>query len=107
MGRRSEGILCCHGDTTSGQLDRHAIGPLVLAERHPKQIRTRVAYDSNSGKRLGRHALPHCRFLARLSGMETARRAIHYVAPVGEKEIYLERANQAIGPYLVNELKAG
>ncbi len=45
--------------------------------------------------------------LARLSGMETARRAIHYVAPVGEKEIYLERATQAIGPYLVNELKAG
>lgn len=40
--------------------------------------------------------------LARLSGMETARRAILYVAPVGEKEIYLERATQAIGPYLVN-----
>ena len=52
MGRCRERIGCCHGDATSAQLDRHAIGPLVLAERHPKQIRTQVVHDSNSRERL-------------------------------------------------------
>lgn len=31
-------------------------------------------------------------FIARLEGVETARSAIHYVAPVGEKEEYVTRA---------------
>lgn len=31
-------------------------------------------------------------FIARLEGVEAARSAIEYVAPVGEKDIYIERA---------------
>ncbi|NLP63554.1 DJ-1/PfpI family protein [Paraburkholderia sacchari] len=39
-------------------------------------------------------------FIARLAGVEAARRAIHYVAPVGEKEIYVARAMANISPFL-------
>lgn len=38
--------------------------------------------------------------IARLEGEEAARSAMHYVAPVGEKEIYVERAMANIAPYL-------
>ncbi|MFP3605142.1 DJ-1/PfpI family protein [Paraburkholderia sp. SIMBA_053] len=38
--------------------------------------------------------------IARLEGVEAARNAIHYVAPVGEKEIYVERAMSNIAPFL-------
>jgi len=38
--------------------------------------------------------------LARTEGLEAARQALHYVAPVGEKEATVERAMAAIGPYL-------
>jgi len=38
--------------------------------------------------------------IARLEGIEAARSAMHYVAPVGEKEIYIERMLQNITPYL-------
>ena len=38
--------------------------------------------------------------IARLVGVEEARSAIHYVAPVGEKEQYVERALANITPYL-------
>ena len=38
--------------------------------------------------------------IARLRGTQAARDALHYVAPVGEKEEYVERAWRAIGPYL-------
>lgn len=38
--------------------------------------------------------------IARTEGESAARDALHYVAPVGEKEIYVERALAAIGPYL-------
>lgn len=33
-------------------------------------------------------------------GMENAKQAIHYVAPVGQKEEYLARALQVVGPYV-------
>lgn len=39
-------------------------------------------------------------FIARLVGVEAAREALHYVAPVGEKEMYVERAMSNIAPYL-------
>ncbi|WP_455281535.1 DJ-1/PfpI family protein [Cupriavidus necator] len=39
-------------------------------------------------------------FIARLEGVEAARSAIHYVAPVGEKEIYVTRAMANIAPFL-------
>jgi transcriptional regulator GlxA family with amidase domain len=38
--------------------------------------------------------------IARFEGMEAAQAAMHYVAPVGEKEIYVERAIANISPYL-------
>ncbi|WP_374556947.1 DJ-1/PfpI family protein [Aquitalea pelogenes] len=38
--------------------------------------------------------------IARLEGMQAAREALHYVAPVGEKEDYLARALQHVSPYL-------
>jgi transcriptional regulator GlxA family with amidase domain len=38
--------------------------------------------------------------IARLEGKEAAERALHYVAPVGEKEEYVERAWGNIGSYL-------
>lgn len=41
-----------------------------------------------------------CWILARLEGIEVAEEAIHYVAPVGEKEAYVNRAMANISPYL-------
>lgn len=38
--------------------------------------------------------------IARLEGLEAAESAMHYVAPVGEKEAYVERAMANITPYL-------
>ena len=39
--------------------------------------------------------------IARLMGTEAATSAMHYVAPVGEKDDYVARAMRAIAPYLV------
>jgi transcriptional regulator GlxA family with amidase domain len=38
--------------------------------------------------------------IARLQGIEAARSALHYVAPVGEKDEYVARAMRNITPYL-------
>jgi transcriptional regulator GlxA family with amidase domain len=38
--------------------------------------------------------------IARLAGEEAARDALHYVAPVGEKDEYVSRAMKNISPYL-------
>lgn len=38
--------------------------------------------------------------IARLEGLEAAKSAMHYVAPVGEKELYVDRAVANITPYL-------
>ena len=38
--------------------------------------------------------------IARLDGVEAARGAMHYVAPVGEKDLYIERMMQNVTPYL-------
>lgn len=38
--------------------------------------------------------------LARLEGVDAARSALHYVAPVGEKDMYVELAMRNITPYL-------
>ncbi|GAA3264358.1 hypothetical protein [Nonomuraea helvata] len=38
--------------------------------------------------------------IARLEGNDAAESALHYVAPVGEKEEYIERAWRNITPYL-------
>lgn len=39
--------------------------------------------------------------LARLEGVDAAQSALHYVAPVGEKEAYVQRAMGHLMPYLV------
>ncbi|MBK6007109.1 DJ-1/PfpI family protein [Ramlibacter ginsenosidimutans] len=38
--------------------------------------------------------------IARLQGIEAARSAMHYVAPVGEKDLFVTRALQNVQPYL-------
>ncbi|MDR7152658.1 transcriptional regulator GlxA family with amidase domain [Hydrogenophaga palleronii] len=38
--------------------------------------------------------------IARFEGLEAAKSALHYVAPVGEKEPYVDRAVANISPYL-------
>lgn len=38
--------------------------------------------------------------IARLADVETAREAMHYVAPVGEKDEYIERALEHVGAFL-------
>lgn len=42
--------------------------------------------------------------IARLEGVEAAESAIHYVAPVGEKEDYVSRAMRNITPFLQEKL---
>jgi len=42
--------------------------------------------------------------IARGGSVEQAREAIHYVAPVGEKEIYVERAVSVIAPHLTDSM---
>jgi transcriptional regulator GlxA family with amidase domain len=44
--------------------------------------------------------------IARLEGIDAARRAMHYVAPVGEKEQYVSRAMQNITPFLDDKFAA-
>jgi len=44
--------------------------------------------------------------IARLEGVAAARSALHYVAPVGEKDDYVSRAMQNIAPFLVGSLVA-
>ncbi|WP_433523276.1 DJ-1/PfpI family protein [Nocardia pseudovaccinii] len=41
--------------------------------------------------------------IARLESIEAAESALHYVAPVGEKDDYVARAMRNIGPYLYEE----
>lgn len=44
--------------------------------------------------------------IARLAGIEAARSAMHYVAPVGEKEEYVARALRHITPFLEGTVAA-
>ena len=45
--------------------------------------------------------------IARLEGVDAAESALHYVAPVGEKEEYVARAMRNITPYLRQDLAVG
>jgi transcriptional regulator GlxA family with amidase domain len=38
--------------------------------------------------------------IARLAGWRAAEAVVHYVAPVGQKDEYVERARAALAPYL-------
>jgi hypothetical protein len=44
--------------------------------------------------------------IARLAGVKAAEAALHYVAPVGEKEEYVARAMRNVEPYLATETQA-
>jgi transcriptional regulator GlxA family with amidase domain len=44
--------------------------------------------------------------IARLVGIKAAEAALHYVAPVGEKEEYVARAMRNVQPYLATETQA-
>ncbi|GAB7066979.1 DJ-1/PfpI family protein [Mycobacterium hodleri] len=44
--------------------------------------------------------------IARLVDVEAAESALHYVAPVGEKDDYVRRAMRNVGPYLVRPAAA-
>lgn len=54
---------------------------------------------ATAGGCLGSHYLAAW-MIARLAGWEAAERVVHYVAPVGQKREYVERALAAIKPYL-------
>jgi len=41
--------------------------------------------------------------MAKKAGVEAARKALHYVAPVGEKERYVEQAMAVVKPFLATE----
>ena len=41
--------------------------------------------------------------IAKLADIDSAQRALHYVAPVGEKDEYVSRAMRHIAPYLAQE----
>ena len=41
--------------------------------------------------------------IARLEGEEAAKSALHYVAPVGEKDAYVSRAMKNIAPYITRQ----
>ncbi|MET3495534.1 DJ-1/PfpI family protein [Variovorax boronicumulans] len=45
-------------------------------------------------------------FIARSEGVEAAKSALHYVAPVGEKDDYVERGMRNIAPYLQSPQQA-
>lgn len=42
--------------------------------------------------------------LLRLGTLEDAKAALHYVAPVGQKEEYVARAIESVSPYVRNKL---
>ena len=44
--------------------------------------------------------------IARLAGLDAAEAALHYVAPVGEKEEYIARAMRNVQPYLATQTQA-
>ncbi len=44
--------------------------------------------------------------IARLEGVEAARGAMHYVAPVGEKDDYVERAMRNVEPFIIRTARS-
>src|SRR5580692_5355147 len=45
--------------------------------------------------------------IAKLAGIKAAAAALHYVAPVGEKDEYVARAMRNVEPYLATQTRAG
>jgi hypothetical protein len=80
--------------------------PLPLIPSQPFASAKRINGGAVRAARPGRpQAPPRAGHLAawiitRLQGQDAAEGALHYVAPVGEKEEYIERAWRNITPYL-------
>jgi hypothetical protein len=56
---------------------------------------------ATAGGCLGSHYLAAW-VIARLAGWKAAEAVVHYVAPVGEKQAYVERARAAVREYLAH-----
>ena len=61
---------------------------------------------ATAGGCLGSHYLAAW-VIARLAGWKAAEAVVHYVAPVGEKQEYVERARAAVRDYLPSKAHAG
>lgn len=79
-----DGLPACTDTTTKPWVEEAGIAVLD----QPIVARGNVA---TAGGCLASHYLAAW-FIARLEGVEAARAAIHYVAPLGEKDAYVERA---------------
>jgi transcriptional regulator GlxA family with amidase domain len=87
-----DGVPACTDVTTKAWVEE--AGVTVLNQ--PLVAKGNVA---TAGGCLSSHYLAAW-FIARLEGVEAARNAIQYVAPVGEKEAYVTRAMGNIAPFL-------
>ena len=61
---------------------------------------------ATAGGCLGSHYLAAW-VIARLAGWKAAESVVHYVAPVGQKEEFVQRARSVLGQYLPQEERAG
>lgn len=87
-----DGVPACTDLTTRPWVEAAGVGVL----NQPFVARGNVA---TAGGCLASHYLAAW-VIARLVGVDEARSAIHYVAPVGEKEEYVARAMRNVTPFL-------
>ena len=87
-----DGVPACTDSTTKPWVEEAGVAML----NQPFVARQNVA---TAGGCLSSQCLAAW-LIARLEGVEAARSAIHYVAPVGEKEAYVTRAMANISPFL-------
>jgi transcriptional regulator GlxA family with amidase domain len=87
-----DGVPACTDLTTKPWVEE--AGVAVLNQPFVARGRDATAGGCLASKYLGAWVI------ARLEGVEAARSAMHYVAPVGEKDEYVERAMRNITPYL-------
>lgn len=86
------GVAACTDLTTKPWVEEAGVAVL----NHPFVARGNVA---TAGGCLASQYLAAW-VIARLEGVEAARGAMHYVAPVGEKDEYVERAMRNVVPFL-------
>ncbi|WP_031362975.1 DJ-1/PfpI family protein [Caballeronia sordidicola] len=87
-----DGVPACTDSTTKPWVE--AAGVAVLNQPFVARQNVATAGGCLSSQYLAAWVI------ARLEGVEAARSAIHYVAPVGEKEAYVTRAVANISPFL-------
>ena len=87
-----DGVPACTDSTTKPWVE--AAGVAVLNQPFVARQNVATAGGCLSSQYLAAWVI------ARLEGVEAARSAIHYVAPVGEKEAYVTRAMANISPFL-------